>query len=225
MCWNEFEPKMASTKDILPYERDEIGKVLEEQRVDIRNTISKRFLGGLPEAPAEQYMGRWISWIKASEGETGSNAYIADPRRSNQASIDKINDEGENLLENGKLNVDEKNFEGDVSSSSSVASYIGSMIASLRKLDKIGLVISENDTKIVVTNILEQAVSNAGSIDAQIQKEWKSPIVDKNGSIAWVKFVFTLTNSIRDSFYSGSQTLRIKVQSNYFSFANDKDSK
>lgn len=204
---------------ILPYEKEELKRILEERYSNIRNTITKRFY------QQEQIVGRWINFIQPSNNDSiDSNATIAHPRRSDKSSIDRINDAGEVLIKKGKINISENNFEGDISSASNVASYMSSMFGILRSLEKSGLILSENDIKLIVANILEQTISNIGNINDSIQKEWKSPIIDtKNGStIAWVKFVFTLTNSIREAFYS-TDFIKIKVTTYYFSFPNDQD--
>uniref|UniRef100_A0A914YIB1 Uncharacterized protein n=1 Tax=Panagrolaimus superbus TaxID=310955 RepID=A0A914YIB1_9BILA len=204
---------------ILPYEKEELKSILEEQYSNIRNTISKRFY------QQEQIVGRWINFLQPSNNDKGeSNATIAHPKRSDKSSIDRINEAGEALMKNGKINIDENNFEGDISSASNVSAYMSTMFETLRKLNKSGLNLSENDIKLIVSNIMEQTITNIGNINESIKKEWKSPIIDtKNGStIAWIKFVFTLTNSIREAFYS-TDFIKIKVSSNYFSFKNDQE--
>uniref|UniRef100_A0AC34GEW3 Uncharacterized protein n=1 Tax=Panagrolaimus sp. ES5 TaxID=591445 RepID=A0AC34GEW3_9BILA len=205
---------------ILPYEKEELKNALEEQYSNIRNTITKRFY------QQEQIVGRWISFIQPSNNDiSDSNATIAHPKRSDKSSLDRLNNAGETLMKKeGKINIDENNFEGDISSASNVSAYMSSMFATLQKLNKSGLILSENDIKFIVSNILEQTITNIGNINESIQKEWKSPIIDtKNGStMAWVKFVFTLTNSIREAFYS-TDFIKIKVKTYYFSFSNEQE--
>uniref|UniRef100_A0AC35GDK3 Uncharacterized protein n=1 Tax=Panagrolaimus sp. PS1159 TaxID=55785 RepID=A0AC35GDK3_9BILA len=208
---------MASN-GVLPYEKEELKRICEENYGNIRNIITKRFY------PNEHIVSRWINFLLPSDSGD-SNATIAHPKRSDKSSFDRINEAGETLSKNRKTNIDENNFEGDISSAPNVLAYMNKMFEKLRKLDKSGLILSENDIKLIVANIMEQTITNIGSnINESITKEWKSPIIDtkKGSTIAWIKYTFTLINSIREAFYS-TDFIKIKVTTNYFSFENENE--